>query len=155
MFQAAAAQHAGRPATVADPGAVGQAGTDTAQPAEVIQAGGGPPARQLDRGSGILPDKALKTKHKKIKHLFLDIYLHYWYLFATGSAKGPSTSVTCEDLSTLTYAGLASLAQLELSGSRAFLRKTLNPKIAPKALSLVSLSACVVILPSVGVGMQT
>lgn len=84
MLQAAAAQHAGRPATVADPGAVGQAGTDTSQPAEVIQTGGGPPACQLDGGSGILPDKALKTKHKEIKHLSLDIYLHYLYLFATG-----------------------------------------------------------------------
>lgn len=134
MFQAAAAQHAGRPATVADPGAVGQAGTDTAQPAEVIQAGGGPPACQLDGGSGILPDKALKTKHKKMKQLFLDIYLHYLYLFATGSENGPST-----------YAGLASLGQLELclllSGSQAFLRKTLNPKIAPKAVALVSVCA--------------
>lgn len=88
-----------------------------------------------------------------MKHLFLDNYLHYLYLFATGSENGPSPSVTREDLSTLTYAGLASLGQLELcvllSGSQAFLRKTLNPKIAPKAVSLVSVCACVVILPRV------
>lgn len=86
MFQAAAAQHAGGSATMADPGAVGQAGTDAAQPAEVIQTRGDPSTCQLDGGSGILPDKALKMNHKRIKHSFLHIYLHSLYF-------GPSNSV--------------------------------------------------------------
>lgn len=70
MFQAAAAQHAGGPATMADPGAVGQAGTDAAQPAEVIQTRGDPSTRQLDGGSGILPDKALQKTTKGLNICF-------------------------------------------------------------------------------------
>lgn len=64
LLEAAAAQHAGRPATVADPGAVGQTGTYAAQPAELIQAAGGWSALQLDGGGGVLPDETLRRNHK-------------------------------------------------------------------------------------------
>lgn len=64
LLETAAAQHAGGLATVADPGGVGWAGADAAQPAEVVQAGRGPSAHQLDGGGGVLPDEALRRNHR-------------------------------------------------------------------------------------------
>lgn len=37
LLEAAAAEHAGGPAAVADPGTVRQTGADTAEPAELVQ----------------------------------------------------------------------------------------------------------------------
>lgn len=64
LFEAAAAPHAGRPSAVADPGAVGQAGADAAQPAEVVQAGGRSSADQLDGSGGVLADETLRRNHR-------------------------------------------------------------------------------------------
>ena len=64
LLETAAAQHAGGLAAVADPGAVGEAGADAAQPAEVVQAGGGPSVHQLDGGGGVFPDEALRRNHR-------------------------------------------------------------------------------------------
>lgn len=64
MLEAAATEHAGRLATVTDPGAVSQAGADAAHPAEFIKAGGGQSAGQLDGSGGVLSDKALMRNHR-------------------------------------------------------------------------------------------
>lgn len=64
LLEAAAAQHAGRPAAVTDPGGVGQTGADAAQPAEVVQAARGSSVLQLDGSGGVLPLKALTRNHR-------------------------------------------------------------------------------------------
>lgn len=64
LFEAAAAEHAVRPAAVVDPGAVGQTGADAAQPAELIQTGGGSSPDQLDGSGGVLTDKTLRGNHR-------------------------------------------------------------------------------------------
>lgn len=64
LLEAAAAQHAGGPAAVADPGAERQTGADAAQPAELVQAGRGPTVHQLDGGGGVLPDETLRRNHR-------------------------------------------------------------------------------------------
>ncbi len=80
LFEAAAAQHAGRPAAVADPGAVGQTGADAAQSAELIQAGRGSSPDQLDGSGGILTDKTLRRNRRnqrrgvRVQHLNNDSF---------------------------------------------------------------------------------
>lgn len=64
LFEAAAAEHALRPAAVADSGAVGQTGADAAQPAELVQTGGGPSPDKLDGGGWVLTDKTLRKNHR-------------------------------------------------------------------------------------------
>lgn len=62
LLEAAAAQHAGRPAAVCAAGTVHQAVAHTAQPAEGVEATGGRAELQLNGHSWVLPLKALRKE---------------------------------------------------------------------------------------------